>query len=376
MFYNAGVQGMSNMIKNVANHPIKGSTAFAVFALAGMLMPRLNQFLFNEDDDKTGKEPENPYAELPEYVRRNNLCIYSDKGNFITIALPIELRAMYGIGDMAASYINHPELRSTKNMGEDIVTQLSQIAPLDFFGEGAGPMWAIVPSGVRPFAEAAANKNWLGQPIERDEERWNQNKPRWTRAFKNVGDAYVGASKRLNAATNPYNDENIKGWADGAITDPALVEHIVNGYFGGVGSTVNRVAQLAKHADEMSPNEAITSNWMPIVRTQHYSPNERTRYARTRNKWWYYKEEADKTQETIKALKARGEHDPISFMKSVSEEEGRKGDRAKVMEKAYKRYSKIKKKMEKTDDLQQKDLYQLQMDQIMEGAVKELDKIQ
>jgi hypothetical protein len=35
MFYNAGVQGMSNMIKNVANHPIKGSTAFAVFALAG-----------------------------------------------------------------------------------------------------------------------------------------------------------------------------------------------------------------------------------------------------------------------------------------------------------------------------------------------------
>ena len=46
------------------------------------------------------------------------------------------------------------------------------------------------------------------------------------------------------------------------------------------------------------------------------------------------------------------------------------------MEKAYKNYSKIKKKMEKTDDLQQKDLYQLQMDQIMEGAVKELDKIQ
>ena len=376
MFYNAGVQGMTNMIKNVANHPIKGSTAFAAFALAGMLMPRLNQFLFNEDDDKTGKEPENPYAELPEYVRRNNLCIYSDKGNFITIALPIELRAMYGIGDMAASYINRPELRSTKNMGEDIVTQLSQIAPLDFFGEGAGPMWAVVPSGVRPFAEAAANKNWLGQPIERNEERWNQNKPRWTRAFKNVGDAYVGASKRLNAATNPYNDENIKGWADGAITDPALVEHIVNGYFGGVGSTVNRVAQLAKHADEMSPKEAITSNWMPIVRTQHYSPNERTRYARTRNKWWYYKEEADKTNETIKVLKARGEHDPISFMQSISEEEGKKGSRAKVMEKAYKRYSKIKKKLEKTDDLQQKDLYQLQMDQIMEGAVKELDKIQ
>lgn len=376
MFYNAGVQGMTNMVKNVANHPIKGTTTFAVFALAGMLMPRLNQFLFDEDDDKTGKEPENPYAELPEWVRRNNLCIYSDKGSFITIALPIELRAMYGIGDMAASYISNPELRSTKNAGVDILTQLNQVAPLDFMGEGAGPLWSVVPSGIRPFAEAAANVNWLGQPIEREEEKWNENKPRWTRAFKNVGDVYVGASKKLNAATNPYGNENIKGWADGALTDPALVEHVVNGYFGGLGSTVNRVAQLFKHADEMSKGELITSNWMPIVRTQHYTPNERTRYARTRNKWWYYKEEADKTKETIKTLKKQGEHDPLSFMKSVSEEEGKKGTRAKIMEKAYKRYDKIKKKLEKTDDLQQKNIYQLQLDQIMEGTVKELDKIQ
>jgi hypothetical protein len=375
MFYNAGVQGMTNMIKSVANHPIKGTMAFAFFAMAGMLMPKLNQYLFDEDDDKTGKEPENPYAELPEYVRRNNLCIYANKGSFITIALPIELRAMYGIGDMAASYLTNPELRSTKNMGVDIVTQLSQVLPLDFMGESAGPGWAAVPSGARPLLEAGFNVNWLGQPIEREEERWNKDKPRWTRAFKNVSDTYVGTSKKLNAATNPYGDENIKGWADGVLTDPALVEHVINGYFGGVGSTVNRVSQLVKHANEMSPSEAISSNWMPIVRTQHYSPNERTRYARTRNKWWYYKEEADKTQETIKTLKKRGENDPVAFMESVSEEEGKKGSRAKIMEKAYKEYSKVKKKLEKTDDLQEKDIYQLRMDEIMENAVKELDKI-
>jgi hypothetical protein len=62
-------------------------------------------------------------------------------------------------------------------------------------------------------------------------------------------------------------------------------------------------------------------------------------------------------------------------MQSISEEEGKKGARAKIMDKAYKRYSKVKKKMESTDDLQQMNIYQLQMDQIMEGAVKELDKI-
>lgn len=375
MFYNAGVQGINNMTKSVVNNPVKGAAAMAAFALAGMIMPRLNQFLYEEDDDKSGKEPENPYAELPEYVRRNNLCIYGNNGSFLTVALPIELRAFYGLGDMAASYISNPELRSTRNAGVDILSQLSQIMPVNFLEGGDFSLWNLSPSGAAPLLEAARNENWLGQPIERGETPWNVYDPRWTRAFKNVSDVYVGASKRLNAATNPYNDENIKGWADGAITDPALVEHVVNGYFGGVGSTVNRVAQLAKHAGEMSPKDAITSNWMPIVRTQHFTPDERTRYARTRNKWYYYKEEAEKTDKVIKALKKRGEADPLSFMQAVSEEEGRKGTRSEIMKAAEKQYNHIKKIMDAETDLQQKNLYQLQMDQIMEQTVKELDKI-
>ena len=62
-------------------------------------------------------------------------------------------------------------------------------------------------------------------------------------------------------------------------------------------------------------------------------------------------------------------------MKSVSEEEGRKGTRANIMKEAEKRYKDAKLKMDAAEDLQQKNLYQLQMDQIMEQTVKELDKI-
>ena len=80
-------------------------------------------------------------------------------------------------------------------------------------------------------------------------------------------------------------------------------------------------------------------------------------------------------QEAIKALKNQGKRDPISFMKSVSEEEGKKGTRAMLMQVAYKSYNKIKKKFDNTDDLQEKNIYQLRMDKIMEEAVKELDKI-
>lgn len=375
MFYNAGVQGLNNMVKNVRNNPIKGTSAFAAFAMAAMLMPRLNNFLSQEDDDKDKNVAENPYAELPEWVRRNNICIYTNNGSFATIALPIELRAMYGIGDMAAGYLTNPELRSTKNMGEDILTQLSQVMPINFLEGGEFSLWNMAPSGAVPLLEAYRNKNWLGQDIERKETEWNEDKPRWIRAFKNVGDVYVGASKRLNAATNPYKNEKIHGWADGALTDPALVEHVVNGYFGGVGSTVNRVAQLAKNAKDMSAGEILSSNWTPIARTMHYTPNERTRYSRTRNKWEHYKDEMDKTMEIIKVLKEEGKKDPISFMKSVSEEEGKKGSRAKIMKEAYKDYNKIYKKLKKTDDLQQMNIYQQRLDQIMEETVRMLDKI-
>lgn len=376
MFYNAGVQGLNNMAKMVRDHPFKATSTFAAFALAAMLMPKLNKFLIDDDDNRDVKDP---YAELPEWVRRNNLCIYNGDGGFITIALPIELRAFYGIGDMAASFISNPELRSTKNAGVDIITQLSQIAPLDFMGEGAGPQWTVVPTGIRTAAEAAANTNWLGQPIEREETPWNKEKPRWTRAFKNVNDVFINTSKSINAITNPYGDENIKGWADGAITDPALIQHIVEGYFGGAGKAVLNLAQMTKHgliSGDMSVGELVKSNWMPVVRTLHYTPNERTRYARTRNRWNYYRDEADKTNETIKVLEKKGHYDPLSYMKQISEEEGEKGKRAIIMQRAMKDYDYLRKALNKTTDLELKNTIQLQMDALMENTVRELDKIQ
>lgn len=393
MFYNAGVQGLNNASKILRDHPIKASTIFAGFALGAFLMSRLNQSLIDDEDPKERGGIQNPYAELPEWIRRNRLCLYAGKGEFITIDLPIELRAMYGIGDIAAAYTTHPELRSQKPVWQDVMTQMTQILPIDFMGEHPGEPWmSVVPSFAMPFAEVAMNQNWYGRKIEKDQ-YIDENDPRWTRAYKNANKAYIDASKGLNAGTNRYSNEDLKkmgikdadinkvdpefkGSADGKITDPAIVEHIVNGYFGGAGQTAGRLADIMKGAWKgESFGELAKSPQMPILRRLHYSPTEQNKMARTLNKWWHYKDEMDNVMNDVKVFKEYGVTDPLAKMKQLSLEDSVRATRAALMQDAQKQYKKLKKLHDKMEDGADKDDVQMRMDQLMENTVMGLDSI-
>ena len=393
MFYNAGVQGLNNAAKILRDHPMKASTIFAGFALGALLMSNLNQALIDDEDPKERGGIQNPYAELPEWIRRNRLCLYAGKGEFITVDLPIELRALYGIGDIAAAYTTHPELRSQKPVWQDVMTQITQILPVDFMGEHPGEPWmSFVPSFAMPFAEVAMNQNWYGRKIEKDQ-YVDENDPRWTRAYRNANRAYIDASKGLNAGTNRYSEEDlkkmgikkedvgnvdaqIKGVADGKITDPAIVEHIVNGYFGGAGQTAGRLAAIMKGALQgENIGELAKSPQMPIVRRLHYSPTEQNKMARTRNKWWHYKDEMDEVMNEVKLFGQYGVEDPISKMKQISVEDSVRATRASLMKDAQKQYKALKKLHDKMEEGPEKEAVQMRMDQLMENTVMGLDSI-
>ena len=394
MFYNAGIQAVNNLAKVVKAHPIKSTVAFSAFAMAGAVMPVLNAFLkalLDGDDD----DDRDPYAELPEWMRRNSLCFYAGEGSFITISLPIEMRALYGIGDMAASYFSRPELRNEKHPAVDVLSQLSQIMPLDFFGEQTGnPLWALVPSGARPILEAAFNVNWQGRPIEREQSRWNKDQPRWMLAYKNTNDLYVNASKALNAATNAYSkdelrrmgiseediaeaDASIKGWADGKLTDPALVQHVVEGYFGGAGKTVNNFAHVFKmFEDGENWLDILKSDKTPVLRTLHFTPTEQNQNARTRNKWYYYQNETQQTMQEVKRLREAGVADPYAQIRAIGEEDSLRSMRAQQFEQAEKEYNRIKKVLDNATDLDMKKILQMQLDSLMASTVQQLDNLQ
>lgn len=187
MFFNAGIQSTNLLVKNLKNHPVGTSiNMLAIPFVLGALAALGNNVLIASEDEKDRKGVKDPYGELPDYVRRNNLCIYKGGGQFVTIPLAIELRAFYGLGDLAAGLTFSPNVSGQKNPALDAVGCMSQLVPvMDYLGNssaGKEPLnetiKAISPSALSPFVEWELNTDWKGAPIERRGD-WNENSPAW-----------------------------------------------------------------------------------------------------------------------------------------------------------------------------------------------------
>ena len=129
------------------------------------------------------RDDENAYYNLPEYVRRSNFCFrWSRNMPWITIPLPIELRSIYGMGELTYGLISGKEHYTKEEAFVQLLSQVTQILPLDFM-EGGGKWWhAILPGIVKPGTEAAINESWTGLPIYR-ENPYNENELEWTKAL-------------------------------------------------------------------------------------------------------------------------------------------------------------------------------------------------
>ena len=114
---------------------------------------------------------------------------------------------------------------------------------------------------------------------------------------------------------------------------------------------------------------------MPIVRRLHYSPTEQNKMARTRNKWWHYKDEMDEVMNEVKLFGQYGVEDPISKMKQISVEDSVRATRASLMKDAQKQYKALKRQHDKMEEGPEKEAVQMRMDQLMENTVMGLDSI-
>lgn len=304
LFFNAGVQSFYTLARNIENHPFKTSAyAMAVPFIAGsFLVPMLNKiigFLFGDDGD-------DEYANIPEWTRRNNICIYLTNGNWAKIPLPIELRAFYGLGDIAAGYTIDERLQSTQNLGIDIVSQLSQILPVDFMGEGGNVLSAFVPDVIKPVVQIMTNTDWTGKPIQKATTPFNQYDPEYTKAFKYEFEPFVKLSKKINNLTG--GTDVTKGWYDGWWNSPAYWNHLIGGYGGGFVQDIMRTAKtserlLTRDFDEWSIKE------IPILKALFETPTERTQYYRVMNKFQMYRDEAAKSKHDLN--KWRKSEDPL-----------------------------------------------------------------
>ena len=389
MFFNAGVQSTHLLMNNVKKAPV--GTVASMMAMPfglGILAAAVNNAMIASEDEKKRKGVKDPYGELPEYIRRNNLCIYKGGGEFVTIPLAIELRAFYGLGDIAAGMTTAKNVKSTRNAAMDAVCCMSQLLPVvDFMNStafdkepGKETLKGVLPTAAAPFVEWWLNSDWKGTPIRREGD-YTKNRPAWMNAYSGTPDKLMDLNKWVNAKTNDVapGNENMRGNSllDEA-TDPAMLNHIIGTLGGGAATFITRGTGLVlKYAD--GREQEIETKDIPFLRSLMYTPSEQTSMARTKAKWYGYKESMEKGTSNYSMLKnknvplterIRNAADRHRFEQSA--------DYARIRiikdaEKQMKRWNKMKRL--NADDKKQVDFANKNIEMIMQKAVEQMDKV-
>lgn len=286
VFWNAAVQGTTNFGRQLGRHPGKALTGVGAMFMLGLLMAAIGSGDDGDDGDK------NAYYNLPEYVRRSNI-VFRLPGmdeQWISIPLPVEYRAMYGMGELAMSAVSGKEHYTGEELANQIAGQFSQLMPIDFL-EGGGGWNAFVPSSVKPFAEVIANKSWTGMPLYKDTP-WNKDMPEWTKSYKSGNKYLINLAAVMNDVSG--GDQYTKGSID---INPAKVEYLLNGYFGGVSNTIDKTSKMF---DTMfGDREYDPRNWLILNRVLK-NGDERTEYRAINNEYFRMKEEHDKIKSRLK----------------------------------------------------------------------------
>lgn len=389
MFFNAGVQSTHLLMNNVKKAPV--GTIASMMAMPfglGILAAAVNNAMIANEDEKERKGVQDPYGELPEYIRRNNLCIYKGGGKFVTIPLAIELRAFYGLGDIAAGMTTAKNVKSTRNVAMDAVGCMSQLLPVvDFTNTsafdkepGKETLKGVLPTAAAPFVEWWLNSDWKGSPIRREGD-YTENRPAWMNAYSGTPEKLMDLNKWVNAKTNDVapGNENMRGNSllDEA-TDPAMLNHIIGTIGGGAATFITRGTGLVlKYAD--GREQEIETKDIPFLRSLMYTPSEQTSMARTKAKWYGYKESMEKGTSNYSMLKNKN----VPLTERIRNAAGRhrfeqSADYARIRiikdaEKQMKRWNKMKRL--NADDKKQVDFANKNIEMIMQKAVEQMDGI-
>ncbi len=393
MFFNAGVQSTSLLFKNIKHAPV--STGLAMMTspfVLGLLFTLINNYKIQNEDEKDRGKVKDPYGELPEYIRRNNICYYVGKGRFVTVPLAIELRAFYGLGDLAAGQTFAKNVKSQRNMAMDAVGCMSQLFPVvDFLNNPnfeksvtneAGMIGeAVAPTALVPIIEWYLNSDWKGAPIRRTGDKAELN-PAWQNAYNNVPARLVDLNKWVNAKTNdiaPGNPEMKGNEALDMLTNPSGLSHLYDSYSSGFGTFIQRTAGLGAKVMTGKADEIKVGD-VPFLRSLFYTPREQSSMARTKAQWYNYKEEMEQTIANNDKLKSKNVptmkriENAAALEKFEGSPEQRKVNIIKNAEKRMRHWNTMRKKW--ADDKKQVDFANHNIEMIMQEAVADLDRIE
>lgn len=336
LFFNASVQSLTNFKRLYDKQPVKFYSALGGFMSAGFLMPMINNVLYSifggGDDD--------PYNDLPEWVRRNNFCIYTGNDTFLTIPLPIELRAFYGLGDYAYQLTTGKEKPSATNIAKGTVGQLADLLPLNPTGNEG--LKTFMPDIMSPIFEAYVwNQDFTGKPVAKISP-FNERDPEWKRVYKGTSGWLVDTSKFLNDISNGSGpgSEFRKGFID---FNPAKVEHLLESYFGGMAKTFNQAGKTiyygGKSLIEQQKDEDLVMRNVPIANRFLNTVDERNAFSGINTEYFNLRDEMDQFKYELNGVKKSGNKDEYKEMINSD------------LYDKYQKYKPYQKKLKKLNDM-------------------------
>ena len=312
MFFNAGVQGLTNFLYNFKAAPGRSTARAIARGIAGSIVPYFTLGFLNgllhglyggDDGDDDGKDG---YFDLTDYTRRTNFIIGGFGDYYIMLPLPIELRAFYGAGEAFAGVLTGKQ--HAEDAALSAVASLFELLPVNPVEMYENP--ANLAGGVfSPIAQAVMNENFMGVPLYKDTP-WNEEAPAYTKAYAGTPKILVDISRSINELTG--GNEYKTGWlgkTDNVINNPAITYHLLRSYLGGVAQVFGQVFNLM--GDYIVPNAetAITGEgeyntdrifreipFFSVLVTQN---DERTGYSLTNKLYHDMKEQADRRKDLL-----------------------------------------------------------------------------
>lgn len=339
LFFNAAVQSLTNFSKMAYNYKKGFVKMVGGFAVAGYLVPMLNGLalsLFGDDGD------DDYYNNLPEWVRRNNICIYRGNGKFITIPLPIELRAFYGLGEMAYQ-VSAGNTHGAWKIGYDAINQITELLPINPLGNNGDILSSFTPDIAKPIVQLSRNKDYTGKPIYK-ENSFNENMPEWTKTYNGITKWLKNLSEWTNELTggNKYK----RGWVD---VNPAKVEHLFESYFGGMAKTINQASNTLVAGVESAVNGEMSEDliWrnVPILnRFVSDGSDDRTSFSKVNSRYYELYDVYKDVKQQFSGYKKEILSGNLGYLEDLSElQNSREFDIYAVFEKYRKSMDKLNK---------------------------------
>jgi N12 class adenine-specific DNA methylase len=369
LFFNAGVQSLKLQKELWDANKYRFMLAKTGTVALGACMPILCKAIIQG----MGSGDDNDYENIPSWIRQNDVVLTLPNGNSLSFPLSIEDRPFYALGETLYHILNHTYNKTPGEAALDITGMFTDLLPVNFMqGSNSASLGtlgtSLVPDMLKPLYQTYfTNRDYFGRPIHK--EGFNSNDPEYTKVFSGTNKKLVYVCKVLNSATG--GNAHSGGWLD---LNPANIEHIFTGYFGGTFETINQAMKTVLMFND--PSQRQIRN-IPIISSFLQSPSDDVnQFSAVNDRFYDIKDKMDKVKNQVNGFRRDERKGVVDSANELTKITMTKDYQMYVVyqqwEKQLNKDAKLLK--ESTDDADKK-VNELNYNMDKAGFIKDIDKI-